>query len=819
MTAISVTTVKASTDGSTDYGFNQLNSSQKQYYTAIKDAVNSFISSDHYNSDYTSTNKYIITLQFDIAENPDDLIHAYEVFYYDNPQYYWLSRSISTTRSLTKMELRLSLDSQYYRASARQTADSVIADISTRWTNELSDLLDDLPGDEDKYEVALALHDLIIDKIDYLYVNGSPSLNRSAHSIVGVLDGSGAVCEGYARAYQYILNLLDIENVYITGHSRSEGHAWNAVKLDGEYYCVDVTWDDGNNSSYLKQYDNRTYDYFCTPISVFSMDHRTDTGIYSYPAFAGDTGYSYYHKFQSIATGELNAATAETFISNALANGRGDYVYFQVPSQDSLQVLIKTMGLTGSYNALKSVYGYLYVFENIVINNPAESLELRLKEDISPLEDNAEISIELQDSISFDAIMAAAEGECDDRIAWTISGYNTIATLNTKDTACTINAKRNGTLTLTATTYKGTDTEGQKLRKNIKIICGTGIYSPLYTIFAGGNKETKNITLKPALRASSWKDSKGKIKPGKIVWVILEEQTSISFDEEKHKVTTKSVKNLATVNGKGVVSAKKPGIVYVYCCDTGSMTWECFDIQILSAPSKLLISSVAGSSSKNDLLKNTYIEADSIGQAFIIPIFKDNGTETCNNYFITYSKPSDNKYLRFTQPETDSSGNTGFMITGLDFDRTKKKPASVKLVITNAQSGKKTNLTVNVTNPVKSLQCDLSGYSLAKKDDTVTVRLHCRTALGSDIATTDSAKVYIAGTSVSINGNKIVSEGKTTVKAKYDKKTDTITLKASKDAGSPAEVYMLYTAACSKARFLVHVCSVDESGNVRVATE
>lgn len=42
------------------------------------------------------------------------------------------------------------------------------------------------------------------------------------------------------------MDLLGIECISVEGrsHSSREEHAWNMVRLDGEWYCVDVTWDD-----------------------------------------------------------------------------------------------------------------------------------------------------------------------------------------------------------------------------------------------------------------------------------------------------------------------------------------------------------------------------------------------------------------------------------------------------------------------------------------------------------------------------------------------------------------------------------------------
>lgn len=98
----------------------------------------------------------------------------------------------------------------------------------------------------------------------------------------GVLRRRKAVCSGYARLFSGLAEAAGLEVVEITGKSKGFGfaesgqlgdHAWNAVKIDGQWYLVDTTWGAG----YVK--DNRTYQarlqpfYFMSPPEQFVYTH------------------------------------------------------------------------------------------------------------------------------------------------------------------------------------------------------------------------------------------------------------------------------------------------------------------------------------------------------------------------------------------------------------------------------------------------------------------------------------------------------------------------------------------------------------------
>ena len=105
-------------------------------------------------------------------------------------------------------------------------------------------ILSELSGDSD-YEKILKIHDYLIDTIEY----DSSVSKDNIYNIYGALVSKKCVCEGYAKAFQYLLTEAGIDNIIVIGSAtnskdKTESHAWNYVKINDNWYAVDVTWDD-----------------------------------------------------------------------------------------------------------------------------------------------------------------------------------------------------------------------------------------------------------------------------------------------------------------------------------------------------------------------------------------------------------------------------------------------------------------------------------------------------------------------------------------------------------------------------------------------
>lgn len=191
-----------------------------------------------------------------------DLAVEVSDFYGDNP--YFLSsiyakgtvgEQVETLNVGYKYTPEEAAEKRKQDAEEQAAADSAIASCVT---DGMSD-----------YEIAKALHDYLAlnNEYDMRYYSGNmPYVSYTAY---GALVNRTSVCAGYALAYERLMDQVGIPCEYVTGMTTNGYHAWNIIQIDGEWYHVDVTWDDPipNREGYVR------YDYFLKSDYAMSRDH------------------------------------------------------------------------------------------------------------------------------------------------------------------------------------------------------------------------------------------------------------------------------------------------------------------------------------------------------------------------------------------------------------------------------------------------------------------------------------------------------------------------------------------------------------------
>lgn len=132
------------------------------------------------------------------------------------------------------------------------------------------------------FEKELALHDALVRLGEYdvtVYADGKGWPDNT--NPYGLLVEGYGICLAYAASFQLLMDLAGIECITVVGASAASttDHAWNMVRLEGEWYCVDPTWDDpiGGESVSPNQWDAVHHEYFnVTSDYMRQTDHQWD---------------------------------------------------------------------------------------------------------------------------------------------------------------------------------------------------------------------------------------------------------------------------------------------------------------------------------------------------------------------------------------------------------------------------------------------------------------------------------------------------------------------------------------------------------------
>ena len=137
------------------------------------------------------------------------------------------------------------------------------------------------------YECVKAIHDYLVKHVNYdskSIADGTINNDEGhpSHTAEGALCKNLAVCDGYAKAFELLCAESGIYAYMMYGEGinpdgQKESHAWNVVKVNGEWYQVDCTWDDPViNGSVVTDGSNLTYTYFLLTDTEMYKDHVLD---------------------------------------------------------------------------------------------------------------------------------------------------------------------------------------------------------------------------------------------------------------------------------------------------------------------------------------------------------------------------------------------------------------------------------------------------------------------------------------------------------------------------------------------------------------
>lgn len=167
------------------------------------------------------------------------------------------------------------------------------------------------------YEKVLSLHDVLAENILY-DDNAADDIDKyylKSNTILGVLFFKTAICEGISKTFKLLLNMLDVKCLIVIGDTNENAdknvkHAWNIVKIEGEPYHIDLTWD--VNRSFPNAISHA---YFCLSDENAMKTHRWK--VKEVPICDGERNY--YKENGLIAQNDFDTCR---IIDNACSQGR-----------------------------------------------------------------------------------------------------------------------------------------------------------------------------------------------------------------------------------------------------------------------------------------------------------------------------------------------------------------------------------------------------------------------------------------------------------------------------------------------------------------
>lgn len=201
----------------------------------------------------------------------------YALCAYDKPQYFWIDlQKVSigmngntagydseTGNLKVTFTFKPADGNNYYYGN--YTSFSQVKSEYDAMYKKVDEIIATLPSNATDFQKLLIINEWLLNHNTY-----NPNLDTGTESFYAyiapsaLLYGDGGntadypVCEGYAESFKIICDKIGIDCVCGEAFEDTnndgeidEGHKWNLVKMDGEWYYYDATWNDSGNSSYI----------------------------------------------------------------------------------------------------------------------------------------------------------------------------------------------------------------------------------------------------------------------------------------------------------------------------------------------------------------------------------------------------------------------------------------------------------------------------------------------------------------------------------------------------------------------------------------
>ena len=156
--------------------------------------------------------------------------------------------------------------------------------------------LDKVENGNSEAEKVVYLHNMLAENVVYAKKLSDETYESTAYTAYGALVNGSAVCDGYTYAFDLISKYVGLDAMRVSNQENT--HAWNAVKIGGEWYFVDVMCDD----PYIAGEDREgifRYERLLRTESELRASSDLYSGEFKYEKYIDNFGY----KFSNMPTG------------------------------------------------------------------------------------------------------------------------------------------------------------------------------------------------------------------------------------------------------------------------------------------------------------------------------------------------------------------------------------------------------------------------------------------------------------------------------------------------------------------------------------